>query len=80
MCVRTTIEINDELLRQAKRRAADEGIPLREVVEQALRSYLAARPQTRAYRLRWRTESGRILPGVRLDDRDALYEVMDGRS
>lgn len=79
MCMRTTIEISDELLRQAKRRAVDEGIPLREVVERALQSHLMTRAQTRAFRLRWRTESGRILPGVRLDDRDALYETMDGR-
>ena len=33
MCMRTTIDIGDELLRQAKRRAADEGTPLRAVVE-----------------------------------------------
>ena len=79
MCMRTTIDIGDELLRQAKRRAADEGTPLRAVVEAALRSYLGARPRPSGYRLRWRTESGRVMPGVRLDDRDALFDLMDGR-
>jgi hypothetical protein len=35
--MRTTIEIFDELFRLLKRRAADEGITLRQVVENALR-------------------------------------------
>jgi len=79
LCVRTTLDISDEVLRQAKRRAADEGAPLRQIVESALRLYLAGRPRQRAYKLRWRVESGRILPGVRLDDRDVLLDVMEGR-
>ncbi|MEX2263286.1 MAG: type II toxin-antitoxin system VapB family antitoxin [Bryobacteraceae bacterium] len=77
--MRTTIEINDGLLRKAKRRAADEGDSLRHVVESALRLYLGKRPERESYQLRWRTESGRILPGVRLDDRDALFDLMEGR-
>jgi Arc/MetJ family transcription regulator len=79
LCMRTTIEISDELLRQAKRRAADEGTPLRRVVESALRAYLGGRPHNRKYRLRWRSERGRIQPGVCLEDRDALFDLMDGR-
>jgi len=77
--MRTTIEITDELLRQAKKRAADEGTPLRQVVEKALRVYLARPAKRTGYKLRWRTERGRMLPGVRLDDRDALFDLMDGR-
>ena len=80
LCMRTTIEISDELLRQAKKRAADEGAALRHVVEAALRLYLAKRPNRPGYKLRWRTERGRLLPGVRLDDRDALFDLMDGRT
>ena len=78
--MRTTIEINDELLRRAKRRAADEGSALRQVIEAALRLYLSERSSfpTR-YKLRWRTERGRIQAGVRLDDRDALFDLMEGR-
>ena len=69
--MRTTLDINDELLRQAKKRAADERRALRRVVEAALTLYLAKRPRRTSYKLRWRTETGRLLPGVRLDDRDA---------
>ena len=79
LCMRTTIEISDELLRQAKKRAADEGTPLRAVVETALRSHLGNRPRREEYNLRWRTEKGRLRPGVRLHDRDALLDLMDDR-
>ncbi len=79
LCMRTTIEITDELLRQAKKKAAEEGTALRHVVETALRFYLAKSKKHTGYKLRWRTERGRLLPGVRLDDRDALFDLMDGR-
>ena len=79
LCMRTTIEIADELLRQAKTRAADDGIPLRQVIESALRLYILGRRGRGGYRLRWRAERGRIQPGVRLDDRDALFDLMEGR-
>ena len=79
LCMRTTIELNDELLRQAKRQATRDGSTLREVVEQALRTHLARRPRRSGYRLVWRTERGRLQPGVSLDDRDVLLDVMEGR-
>jgi predicted transcriptional regulator len=78
--MRTTIEISDELFRQVKKKAADERTALRQVVENALRAYLGKQPKRKAYQLRWHTEQGRLLPGVRLDDRDALFDLMDGRT
>ena len=77
--MRTTVEINDELFRRAKRRAADSGETLRAVIEAALRSYLGDGPANGGYSLSWRPESGRIMPGVQLDDRDSLFDLMDGR-
>ena len=76
--MRTTVDLNDELLRRAKRKAADEGIPLRELIERALRGLLEnrRRPAER-YHLRWRSESGRLQPGVPIDDRSALFDYMD---
>jgi hypothetical protein len=29
--------------------------------------------------LRWSSERGRLQPGVNLDDRDALFDLMGGR-
>lgn len=77
--MRTTLDISDELFRQLKRKAADEGATIRQVVESALRVYLGKQSKRKGYRLTWKTERGRLLPGVRLDDRDALFDLMDRR-
>jgi len=31
------------------------------------------------YRLQWRSEKGRLLSGVNLDSREALFDLMNGR-
>jgi len=80
VCMRTTLDLNDELLDQAKRQAAHERTSLKAIVERALRSHLSRRRSVRGYRLEWRPERGRLQPGVRLDDRDALFDLMEGRS
>jgi hypothetical protein len=73
--------MNDALLRRAKQRAAREGKTLRELFEEALRRHLSdPKVPRRAYHLSWTPESGRLLPGVRIEDRDHLFDVMDGRS
>lgn len=78
--MKTTIEIQDELLRAAKGKAAEEGVPLRRIIETALRRFLGqAGPDQGRYRLRWRTEKGKLQPGVNLEDREALFDLMEGR-
>ena len=79
LCMRTSIEINDELFREAKQRAANDRVPLRRIVESALRIYLEQPKQRQDYTLQWRTEKGRVQAGVRLEDRDALFDLMEGR-
>jgi len=66
--MRTTVEINDELFRLAKQRAVDKGIPLREVIETALRAHLGATPGGKPYRLQWHPEGGELQPGIDLGD------------
>jgi Arc/MetJ family transcription regulator len=77
--MRTTIELNDDVVRAVKRRAAEEKKAFRDVVEEALRAYLTPPKARRAYRLQWRTERGVLRPGVDLDSRNALWNVMEGR-
>jgi hypothetical protein len=77
-CMRTTVEIADDLLRRAKTKAAEIGVPLREIVESALRDYLSDKPKDSAYKFHWTTEKGKLLPGADLDDRNSLFDVMDG--
>ncbi len=75
----TALDIDGELHRQAKAPAAGEEIPLREVIEDSLRLYLSNRPRKRGYRLNRPVQRGRTRPGVRIDDRESLYEILEGR-
>jgi hypothetical protein len=78
--MRTTLDLDDALVRKAKGRAADEGTTLTALIEEALRRYLTPAPATsRPFRLKLLTKRGRLVPGVNLADRDALYEQMEGR-
>ena len=79
LCLRSTVDINDELMRLAKQRAANEGGSLKSVVEQALRAHLSAPARRPRYKLQWRTEKGTLQPGVDLNDRDSLFDLMEGR-
>lgn len=80
LCMRTTIDIDDALYRELKQEAAKRGMKLREVVQEHLRRARALRPRKPVYRFRWKTDPpGRIQPGVRLDDRESLFDLMDGR-
>ena len=79
--MRTTLDIDDQLLEAARRRAAEKGTTLTAFVEHALAATLAGRQaHDKPYALRWKTHSGRTLPGVDVTDRDRLYERMEGRS
>jgi len=78
--MRTTLDIDDHVLRKAKEAAAREGKTLTRIVEEALRERVAARRRgARPFRLRLLTKKGRLAPGVNVADRDALYERMEGR-
>lgn len=75
---RTTIDIDDALLRALKKKAAAEGRTLQAVVNEHLKR-AAAVPSRGKYRLDlagWRAE---LRPGVDLFDRDSLLDLMDGR-
>ena len=79
--MRTTIRLDDALLREAKREAAKSGMTLTAIIEESLRERLArsaASAEPRSY-TRLATSGGRGLrPGIDLDDSAALLDVMDG--
>lgn len=56
--MRTTLNLNDSLLREAKKRAAQEGRTLTALFEEALRLFLTRRRGHRPYRLRWPVRRG----------------------
>ena len=75
---RTTIALEEDLLRQLKMRAAEEGRSLQDLVGDLLRHGLAKAP-TKPYRLRLHCWKAQERPGVDILDRDKLYDLMDGR-
>ena len=77
--MRTTIRIEDALLADTKKLAAETGRTLTAVVEDALRETLARRKQPKQRRkLRLTTwRGGRLQPGVDLDDSAALLDLME---
>jgi putative antitoxin of VapBC-like toxin-antitoxin system len=78
--MRTTLELDDQLVRMAKKRAVEEGKTLTALIQEALRHHLSPPPVTRRrFRLRLLTRKGRLVPGVNIADRDRLYEIMEGR-
>ena len=78
LCMRTTIDLDDQLLFELKQEALQKGATLRETVNEHLRYSLAVRKKPVSYRFRWKTHRGRILPGVKLHDRKSLFDLMDG--
>ena len=77
--MRTTIKIDDSLLADAKAQAARSGRTLNQVVEDALRESLSRRDRAvREAPIDLPTFSGRLRPGVDLDDTSALIDLMEG--
>ena len=79
--MRTTVRLDEDLLSEAKRLAAEERSTLTAVLEDALREMLSRRKQQRSRpRMSLPTFNGRGLqPGVNLDDSSALLDLMEGR-
>ena len=76
--MRTTLDINDPLLAEAKSVAAQRGLSLKALVEDALRERLRGLGDSRRVAEPLPTYSGAGLqPGVDLTDSAALIEVMD---
>jgi hypothetical protein len=77
--MRTTVRLNERLLAEAKRLAAQTGRTLTAVIEDALRQALAdAKPSKRSHPPKLPTFRGQGLqPGVDLDDTAALLGLME---
>jgi len=77
--MKTTLNLDDHLMREAKKRAAERGTTLTHVVEEALRGALSMRGAPPRGELRWVVVDGGP-PMVDIADRDALFERMEGRT
>ncbi len=77
--MKTTLNLDDELLRRAKQRAAARGTTLTALVEAGLRAALADPPRAQPAVLNFPTFRGETPPVVDPADRAALYDVMGVR-
>ena len=73
---RTTLAIEDHLLRRLKEKAAREGRTLQEVANQLLKQSLDMRPNRSNYRLELEGWDATELPGVDVLDRDNLLDIL----
>jgi hypothetical protein len=78
--MRTTINIDEHLLGEAKALAAKSGRTLASVVEDALRALISRGRQAREQPFRMIVFKGRpsgLMPGVDLDNNAALLDLME---
>ena len=80
LCMRTTIDLPDELMRTAKKKAAEDNTTLREIFDRALRQYLAGPQPQKPFKLRLKPHPpGKMLiPESMLESREKLFDYLDG--
>jgi plasmid stability protein len=80
LCVtRTTLAIDDEILKKMKEKAAREERTLQDVANELLRHALFHQRSRKTIKLALRGWKASQRPGVDLFDRDSLFDLMDGR-
>ena len=75
--MKTTVDLPDALLIEAKKRAAELRRPLRELIAEGLRAVLrgeTGRPARRP--IRWITVEGALSADLDLGDREAMHEFL----
>lgn len=72
--MRTTIVLDDDILRALKQRQREEHKTLGQLISELLAQALAAKPRPKVD-IRWQTAD--LRPRVDLDDKDAVWAVVD---
>ncbi len=75
---RTTLKLDESVLRRLKQQAAAEGRTLQDLANQLLRRALATRDRA-PFALKLTGWQAAPQPGVDLLDRDSLFDLMHGR-
>jgi len=71
--MKTTVEISDSLLRQARKLAQREGVTLRSVIERGLHSVIEGQKKTTRFRMR---RAGFAGDGLQNDVRGASWDTL----
>ena len=72
--VRTTLILDEDLLRRAKKQAVDEGTTLTELVDRGIRMAVHEKVAPYVVRLPSHGEGG-LLPGIDLENKDQIEEI-----
>lgn len=77
--MKTTVDLPDELVIEAKKLAAEQRTTLRVLVERGLRGEIAkgAGIAPRKPKIRWVTVKGGLAPGLDVSSRERMYEWFD---
>ncbi|MCH7742445.1 MAG: type II toxin-antitoxin system VapB family antitoxin [Proteobacteria bacterium] len=78
--MRTTIRIDDELLKEAKHQATKTGTTLTAIIEESLREKFLRSKQSRQKRKKVKlmtSGDGGLQPGVNIDDSSALLDLIE---
>jgi predicted transcriptional regulator len=77
--MRTTVRLDDTLLKEVKRFAIENNQTLTSVIEEALKEKLARREVAKEQKpFRLITAKGRLRPGINISDNTAVRDIMDG--
>ena len=76
---RTTLALDDDLLRRLKADAAERGVTLAALVNEVLRQATLARTPRKSFKLKLRGWQAELQPGVDILDRDQLFDLTTGR-
>ena len=77
ICMRTSIDIQEELFKAIRKKAQAEGTTLKELIHRGLRLVLKDEAESSTtFRFSWRTEKGKLSPGLRIEDRNQLWDRM----
>jgi hypothetical protein len=79
--MKTTLDLPDELFVAAKKRAAEERRPLRDLVASGLRQHLRGPVRTAGRRvgIKWVTVKGGLPEGIDMANRDAMHDALRRR-
>lgn len=76
---RTTLSIDDEVLKRMKEKAASEGRTLQDIANELLKQALMMQRPRKRKKLTLMGWGATLSAGVDLLDRDHLFDLMDGR-
>lgn len=82
LCMKTTVELPDQLLITAKKRAAEMRLPLRALIEDGLRVslHITTKPKQYSRKIHWITVRGGLPTDLNVADRAAMHDWIRAKS